>query len=326
MENHSYKKIAFLFPGQGAQYPGIAKDFVNNFSAARLTLEEADKVLNRPISDIILNGPEYLLTQTQNSQVAIYTASIAILRVVEELYELCPFVCTGLSLGEYTALTAGEWLPFMVALPLVQKRGEFMSAACEISQGSMAVVIGIDAHSVQEVVKSLHLPDDLWVANYNCPGQVVISGTARGIEAGTEAVKAKGAKRVIPLQVHGAFHSGLMKSAEESLAPFIEHAHMTKGSTKLVMNVTGTFEEDIQSVKRNLIKQVTHSVRWEQGIRSMEEAGVDLYVEFGPGKTLAGMNKRIGVKAPTLSIEKIEDLDQLSILSKEGKIKCNHNS
>lgn len=303
-----HQKIALIFPGQGAQYPGMAKDFFKEFSAARLTFEEADDLLERRLSDIIFNGPESELTQTRNSQTGIYVASIAIFRVIKELFEIEPFVCAGLSLGEYVALTAGEYLRFQQCLPLVQTRGDLMNKACEETKGEMAVVLGLKADEVEQALKSVHLPNDLWIANYNCPGQIVLAGTLKGIEAGKAAVLAKGAKRVLPLQVHGAFHSGLMKSAEKRLSEPLIHAPLKKGSSALVMNVPGNFVSDVEQIREHLIQQVTHSVRWEQGIRAMDEAGVDLYLELGPGKTLAGMNKRIGVKAPTISVEKIEDL------------------
>lgn len=304
------KKIAFIFPGQGAQFPGMGKDFVNNFSAARLTFEEADEILGRRLSDIILNGPESELTQTENSQTGIYVTSMAILRVLLEINGLKPEVCAGLSLGEYTALTAAEMLDFIHCLPLIQTRAKLMNQACEATPGTMAVVIGLNGDVVEQIVKEINLPKDLWVANINCPGQVVISGTAKGVEAGTEAVKAKGAKMVLPLRVQGAFHSGLMQSAEKKLAEPIQRAPFKKGSAKLVMNVPGNFVEESQ-IQTNLVKQVTHPVRWEQGIRAIEQSGIELFVEFGPGKTLSGMNKRICPQIPTVSVETVDELDAL---------------
>lgn len=307
-----HQRIACIFPGQGAQYPGMAKDFIQEFSAARLAFEEADDLLKRHLSEIILNGPEAELTKTKNSQTGIYVASMAIFRVIKELFEIDPFVCAGLSLGEYTALTAGEYLLFKDCLPLVQTRGELMNQACEETKGEMVVVLGLNGDEVEQAVKETQLPHDLWVANYNCPGQIVLAGTPKGIEAGKAAVLAKGAKRVLPLQVHGAFHSGLMQSAEKRLAEPLMHAPLKKGASALVMNVPGDFVSDIKQIRQNLIEQVTRSVRWEQGIRAMEKQEVDLYIEIGPGKTLAGMNKRIGVKVPTISIEKVEDLQALT--------------
>jgi [acyl-carrier-protein] S-malonyltransferase len=303
-----FQRIAFLFPGQGAQYPGMAGDFVRNFSAARLAFEEADAILQRPLSSIILEGPEAALVETRNSQAGIFTASTAIFRAVAEALDQEPYVCAGLSLGEYTALTAAGCLSFADALPLIELRGRFMNEACESTPGAMAAVIGLDADAVEEVVREACLPHDLWIANFNCPGQVIISGTKRGIEEGTALLKERKAKRILPLSVHGAFHSGLMQSAQDRLAPYLEKARLQKAATQVVMNVPGDFVNDEEAMRRNLIMQVTQPVKWEQGIRAMERHGIDLYIEFGPGKTLSGMNKRIGVQAPTLSIEKIEDL------------------
>jgi [acyl-carrier-protein] S-malonyltransferase len=307
------KKIAFVFPGQGAQYPGMGKDFFEESSTVRETFEEANDLLKRDLKKIILEGPKDILTETRNSQAGIYVVSIAFLRVLEKLFpQLKPTVCSGLSLGEYSAVTAAGYLPFAQGLPLVQYRGEYMNDACESRSGTMAVVLGLDADAVEALVKEVDMPHDLWAANFNCPGQVVISGTAKGIEAGTAAAKAKGAKRVLPLQVHGAFHSGLMKDAEERLRPHVEDAPLQASSIELVMNVPGDYVTDIQRIRDNLIQQVTHPVRWEQGIRRMCESGVELFVEIGCGKTLAGFNKRINELIPTVSIEKVADLEQLN--------------
>lgn len=305
-----FKKIAFLFPGQGAQYVGMAGDFVKNFAAARLVFEEADDLLKRSLSKIISEGPEKELLQTKNSQTGIFVAGIAILRVVQEMHGLAPFACAGLSLGEYTALTAGGWMAFRDALPLVQHRGELMNEACEVFPGTMSVVMGCSGAEVDDIVNNLKMPNDIWVANYNCPGQVVISGTFKGVEAATAEALKKGAKRVLPLSVYGAFHSGLMQGAEKKLEPYILNTPIKKGVAKIVMNVPGDFVSDLDTVRLNLIKQVTGSVRWEQEIRALEQSGVDLFIEFGPGKTLTGLNKRIGVKVPIISIDKLDDLEE----------------
>ncbi len=307
--------IAFIFPGQGAQYPGMAKDFVSTFPVARHTLEEADDLLGRRLSTLILEGPENLLTETKNSQVGIFVASMAILRVLHNLYpHISPAACAGLSLGEYTALCASGKLSFKETLALVQYRGQYMNDACEEIPGSMAVVLGLEGPEVEAIVREVNLPHDLWVANFNCPGQVVLSGTLKGIEIGSAAAKIKGAKRVLPLQVHGAFHSGLMATAEKRLREPIEAAKIVKSPIEFVMNVPGDFVEELDDIKENLIKQVTHSVRWEQGIRNMEKRGISCFIEIGCGKTLAALNKRIGVKVVTFSIEKIEDLQAIEQL------------
>lgn len=308
-----YKKIAFLFPGQGAQYAGMAKDFFENFAEARETFEEADDILKRKLSSIILQGPDPLLTETKNSQVGIYVASLAILRVIKKkIAGLKPTFCAGLSLGEYTALIAAGKISFEAGLQLVQHRGQFMNDACEDTKGTMAVILGLDGPIVEKMVKEVGMPNDLWAANFNCPGQVVISGTLAGIEAGTVAAKAKGAKRVLPLQVHGAFHSGLMRSAEERLADYVNAAPLVISDVDLVMNVTGKIAKEDKEIRSNLIKQVTHPVRWEEGIRTLGEMGTDLFIEIGCGKTLSGFNKRIGLPVPTLSVEKIEELETLA--------------
>lgn len=310
--SHS-KRTAFLFPGQGAQYAGMCKDFFENFPKARQTFQEADDALHRKLSKIILDGPEEELTETKNSQVGIYVTSMAILRVINDLYpKLHPYICAGLSLGEYTALTASKRLDFETCLSLIQYRGHYMNEACESNQGAMAVVLGLDAKEVESLVKEVNLPRDLWVANFNCPGQVVISGTRRGIEAGAATAKAKGAKRILPLPVHGAFHSGLMKTAEERLAEHIKQAPIKNSSVGFVMNVTGKLVADLSEIKSNLIKQVTSPVRWEQGIRVMGDEAVDLFIEIGCGKALTGFNKRILPNITSISIEKVADLDQLS--------------
>lgn len=309
------KKIAFLFPGQGAQYVGMCKDFVDNYSVAKQTFEEANELLGRDLSKIVFEGPEALLTETRNSQLGIYVASIAILRVVQSLKpELIPSMCAGLSLGEYTALTAAGRLSFIDGLSLVNHRSQFMNEACEASQGTMAVVLGLDAEEVKKIVDDAYLPNDLWVANYNCPGQIVISGTFKGIEAGTVALKAHGAKRVLPLQVHGAFHSGLMVEAKRRLEPYIIEVPLQENHCEIIMNVSGAPALNSAMIRENLVEQVTHSVRWEQGIRYMMSAGVDLFVEMGCGKTIAGFLKRIGVTAPFISIETVQDLKNLETI------------
>ncbi|MDR3624581.1 MAG: ACP S-malonyltransferase [Chlamydiales bacterium] len=306
------KRIAFLFPGQGSQHPGMGKDFFEAYPVCLETFQEADDILKRKLSSIIFEGPESLLTETRNSQTAIYVMSMAILRLVQtEFPEISPYVAAGLSLGEYTALSASQRISFAECLPLVQLRGELMNEACEKTKGTMAVILGLEPDVVEAFVKELQLPNDLWVANFNCPGQVVISGTSLGIEKGSIMAKEKGAKRIMPLQVHGAFHSGLMSLARDRLKEKIDQVPLQDSCIPIVMNTSGDFETDERRIRTLLVDQVTHSVRWQQGVCSMENHAIDLYLEMGPGKTLAGMNKRIGVKAPTISIEKIEDLSQL---------------
>ncbi|OGN64749.1 MAG: [acyl-carrier-protein] S-malonyltransferase [Chlamydiae bacterium RIFCSPHIGHO2_12_FULL_49_9] len=300
------KKIAFLFPGQGAQYPQMGKDFYGAFPIAKETFQEADDLLEEKLSKIIFEGPEDLLTETKYSQTGIFVVSMAILRSAQKEHpRLIPSVCSGLSLGEYTALCASDRLDFADTLRLVKERARLMNHACEITAGTMAAVLGMNGPDVEEALRG---SDGVWVANYNAPGQIVISGTKEGVEKGSRILKERGAKRVLPLSVHGAFHSGLMKSAQEGLAPYIAKAPIRDSSIEFVMNVPGQFVRSVDEIRKNLACQVTQSVKWEQGVEAMKKAGVEFYLEMGCGKTLSGLNRKIGA-APSFSIDKVTDLE-----------------
>ena len=308
-----FMKKAFLFPGQGAQAPGMGKDLYETFSVARHTFEEADDLLSFPLSKILFSGSESELMQTRYGQLALFVHSTALLRTLrEQLPHLVPDVCSGLSLGEYVALHASNRLSFAETLALVRARAELMNQACERTQGTMAAVLGLPFSKVEEIVSQVNPPHKVWIANYNCPQQTVISGSKEGVEAAGLLLKEAGAKRVLPLQVYGAFHSPFMQIAQDSLAPFIAEAPIEKSSILFVMNVVGDFVEEIDAIRDNLTKQVTHSVRWEQGIQAMKSWGVTFYLEIGSGKTLRGMNGKIAPEATTLSLEHVSDLDKLA--------------
>lgn len=301
-------KIAFIFPGQGAQYVGMAKDFYEEYPLVRETFEEASKLLSIDFTKLIFEGPESELTQTKNSQLAIFIVSAAILRVIRKLYpQLQPSVCAGLSLGEYTALYASGRISFADALHIVAARGKYMQEACEEQSGSMRVVLGLDPQIV-----AAHLPENVWIANLNCPGQVVIAGLTSAMPKAEEQLKAQGAKRLLPLEVSGAFHTPLMRSAQEKLKSQLLSVSLNEGSTRFVMNVPGDFVDFSFQIRDHLIAQVASPTQWEKGVRRLDE--VELFIEIGPGKTLSGMNKKIGVKGQTLSIEKTSDLAQLEQL------------
>ena len=305
-------KLAFLFPGQGAQYVGMGKDFFEAFPIARHVFEEAGDVLSKNVEKFIFEGPISDLTQTRNSQVCIFIVSMAVLRTLQNQFpDLKPLICAGLSLGEYSALCASNKLSFKHSLQLIQKRADLMHQACETVPGTMAAVLGLDVKTVQDTVGPL-VNENVWVANYNCPGQVVVSGTIKGVEIASIALKAAGAKRVMPLQVHGAFHSGLMQKAQDRLAKEIENCPLIDSNIDLVMNVTGTIEEDLEKIKKNMIEQVTNSVLWQQSIETMKEIPIDYYFEIGCGKTLTGMNKKMGLLSKTISLEKVVDLEKVS--------------
>jgi [acyl-carrier-protein] S-malonyltransferase len=239
--------------------------------------------------------------------VGIFIVSMAILRTLEQqIPDLSATVCSGLSLGEYTALCASGRLGFRETLLLVKERARLMHEACVNIPGTMAAVLGLAAPQIETAIQGI---PGIWIANYNAKDQIVISGTKEGVDKASILLKEKGAKRVVPLTVHGAFHSGLMQPAQEGLSPFVQNAAIQSSEIDFVMNVPGNFTSSIADIRRNLISQVTQSVRWEQGISAMRDAGVEQYIEIGCGKTLTGLNRKMGLSS-TLSIEKVTDLEQ----------------
>jgi len=288
----------------------MGHDFFAAHPEAKAVFKEADEILGTSFSKTIFEGSKEELTQTKNSQLAIFITSIAILRVVEALYpEIQPSVCAGLSLGEYSALVAAKKLSFADALLIVKARGESMQKACETHPGTMRVVLGLELPVVEEALLSI---DGAWVANLNCPGQIVISGTQEGIEKASTVLSEKGARRVIPLSVSGAFHSGLMQTAQDHMRPLIEECCLKPSFVEIAMNAKGNFIHEPTQIRSCMIDQVTHPVFWQKGVETMMNEGIELFIEMGPGKTLAGMNKKIGVSSPTISIEKREDLEALT--------------
>lgn len=308
-------RIALLFPGQGAQYVGMGKTFYEAYPLVRQIFEQADDLLKRNLSHTILNGPEEALTETKTAQPAIFVTSYAILQALRHHFSLPTPTCTaGLSLGEYTALTAAGVIPFEAALRLVSLRGALMHEACERHKGTMLVVMGLGDDQVRTMVHELRMPSDIWCANFNCPGQVVVSGTPKGIEAAANAAKSLGAKRTIPLQVHGAFHSQLMNDAKEGLEQALSEAPLTMTPVHVAMNVIGQFAENVEQIRELLVSQVTSSVLWHQCVAACTTQEISCFMEVGCGKTLTNMNKRIGVDVPSFAIETTADLHVLESL------------
>jgi [acyl-carrier-protein] S-malonyltransferase len=303
------KKIALLFPGQGAQYPGMGKDFYQTFKEAREVFQEADDLLKKPLTRLIFEGDEESLKQTKNSQLSIFVVSLAILKVLQSQIFFQPFAVSGLSLGEYTAFCAAGKLSFAEGLDLISKRADFMDQACRENEGTMVAILGLEDDEVIDLVKEAALPQELFAANFNVPGQVVISGTQKGIERGSQLAKMRGAKKIIPLTVQGAFHSGLMKGAQKNLKPHIEALFFRETPVKIVMNAIGDFAEGEKNFKETLNLQMISPVLWHKGIKALQEAEVTHFFEVGCGKSLKGFNKRLGLESQTFSFEKVGDLE-----------------
>ncbi len=299
-------KKAFLFPGQGAQKIGMGQSFYEADADARAVFEEASEILGYDMKALCFEENEKL-NLTQYTQPAMVTTGIAILKVVEK-HGLTPDTAAGLSLGEYEALFAAGALSERDAIRVVARRGELMEAAVPAGVGAMAAVLGAEAALIEETLSDI---PEVWIANYNCPGQIVISGKKEAVEAAAEALKARGVKRVLMLNVSGPFHSGLLREAGEELGKVLAETEIHPLRIPYYANVTGDKVEDAAKVRELLTEQVYSSVRFEQSIRNMLSAGVDTFYELGPGKTLAGFVKKIDRAATVVNIETMEDLAKL---------------
>ena len=297
-------KIAFVFPGQGAQYTGMAKDFYEKFPVSREVFEKASKVSGLDIKTLCFEENENL-NITEYTQIAMLTAEIAILRAVEEA-GIHSQVNAGLSLGEYGALAASGVMIEEDAFAIVRKRGILMQEAYPTG-GAMSAILGIDAELIEKICEET--PGIVSIANYNCPGQIVITGEETAVLTAGEALKAAGARRVIPLKVSGPFHCELLKEAGKKLGEELEKIEIQTFAIPYVTNVTAQYVTESDQIKDLLVKQVSSSVRWQQCVEQMINDGVDTFIEIGPGKTLTGFIKKINRNVKALHIEKIEDLE-----------------
>jgi [acyl-carrier-protein] S-malonyltransferase len=281
----------------------MGKSLYDQFPSYRQAFEEASDLLGDDMAKIVFASSEGEMTETRVSQVAIFLTSAATLRVLRhELPDLAPIFTAGLSLGEYTALYASGKMAFGTTLQLVKKRGAAMQEACLRTPGTMRVVLGLTPEAIRPL-----LPEGTWIANLNCPGQVVIAGRKEAILAAEDLLAEAGAKRVLPLDVSGAFHTPLMQSAADLLRPEILNAAVEETPVQLVMNVPGEVVSAPEEIRKNLILQVVSPTLWEKGIRTMMALGADQWLEIGPGKTLTGMNRKIGGFS-TLNLETPADL------------------
>ena len=304
-------KVAFIFPGQGSQYPGMGRDLAQNFASAREVFEEADSALGFAISQLCFDGPAEELQLTANTQPAILTVSVAAARVLREKGISADYVA-GHSLGEYSALVAAGALSLSDAVRLVRKRGQYMQEAVPVGQGAMAAILGMDSAALNEVCREAAQGDVVSPANLNSPGQVVIAGSAAAVTRAVELAKGRGAKRAIMLNVSAPFHCALMKPAQDRLSLDLDATEVLDPQVPLVNNVGAQVVTSASVVREGLKQQVTSTVRWEESIRLLRSEGVDLFVEVGPGKVLSGLVRQIDRAAECLRIEDSATLNDVT--------------
>ena len=292
--------IAFIFPGQGSQYIGMGKELVENFPLAAEIMEKANEILELDLAGLCFNGPAEELNLTENTQPAIYTISYMVTRLLNE-EGIYPLLAAGHSLGEYSALAAAGVFSFEEGLRLVRQRGILMNRAVPDNQGSMAAIIGLEDKIVQEICQEVNGICE--IANYNSPGQIVISGEREAVEAACQLAEDKGARRTVVLKVSGPFHSSLMKRAAEDFANIIGEIEFKKPAFPVVSNVTADFVEEPEEIKGLLIKQICSSVRWVESIKLIQAQGVNTFIEAGPGKVLRGLLRRIDSSLTTYNID-----------------------
>ncbi len=304
------RKIAFLFPGQGAQYTGMGRDFYDCYPEARAVFDRAARILGPDITDVIFSGPEDKLEQTEYAQPAILVVSTAIYRVLAGLgFRATAFA--GLSLGEYGALVAAGSLTFDDALPLVQKRGIYMQEAVPLGQGTMAAIMGLEHEEVEQLCREAQPAGIVAPANYNCPGQIVVSGHEAAVQRVKELARSAGAKRITGLKVSAPFHCALLKPVEEKMARELEKIEIKTASVPVVSNVTADFIHDTEQIKKNLVVQVSNPILWEHSIRRMISSGINCFIGLGPGTSLSRLMKRIAPELETYAVEKVAEIDQL---------------
>ncbi|EGD47274.1 malonyl CoA-acyl carrier protein transacylase [Ruminiclostridium papyrosolvens DSM 2782] len=302
-------KVAFLFPGQGAQYVGMGKEIADEYKSAGKIFDEATEALGFDVREMIFNSDDETLKITENTQPTIVTTSIACMQPLLEK-GIKPDFVAGLSLGEYAAHVAAGTVSFKDAVSLVKKRGKYMQEAVPLGVGAMAAIIGLENDDVIECCKEASEIGIVEPANFNCPGQIVVAGETAAVEKAAELCKTKGAKRAMLLPVSAPFHCSLLKPAGEKLAAELEKVSFKDMKIPVVSNVTGDAVTDKSMVKELLIRQVSTSVLWEKCISTMLDKGVNTFVEIGPGKVLSGFVKKIDKNVTVINIENLETLNK----------------
>ena len=300
-------RIAFIFPGQGAQVCGMGQDFYEQTETGKKIFDKASGLLGFSMPELCFEKNDRL-DITEYTQAAMVTAGIAMMRVLEEK-GIKPDVAAGLSLGEYCALAAAGVMSDEDAICMVRQRGILMQEAVPVGEGAMAAILALDAAAIEAVTGAM---EGVWIANYNCPGQIVISGKKAAVEEACEKLKAAGAKRALLLNVSGPFHSGMLTVAGEKLAQVLADVEIHTPRIPYVANVNAQFVTTEEPVKDLLTRQVSSSVRWQQSVEAMINDGVDTFIEIGPGRTLAGFMKKISKEVKTMNVEKLEDIEKVA--------------
>ncbi len=303
--------IGFVFPGQGAQHPGMGRELADNFTVAARVFEEANDALGFDLASLCFNGPEEDLKLTTNTQPAILTMSIAALRVLEQETDLAPSYVAGHSLGEYSALVCAGALPFADAVRTVRKRGAFMQEAVPVGEGAMAAVMGLDSETLDSVCAEAAQGQVVSPANYNSPVQIVIAGHAEAVERACALAGEKGAKRAVKLPVSAPFHCSLMVPAGERLSTVLADVPVGDLAVPVVTNVEAAPNDDGGRVRQLLVEQVSAPVRWAESVEKMAALGVDTFIEVGPGKVLSGLIKRMARKSTCRNLEDVSSLKAL---------------
>lgn len=298
-------KIAFIYPGQGAQYIGMGQEFYEQTETGKKTFDKASELLGFSMPDLCFKENDQL-NITEYTQAAMVTVSIAMTKVLHELGVFAD-VTAGLSLGEYAALFAAGVMREEDAITVVRQRGILMQEAVPAGIGAMAAILALDNETIENVTKDI---EGVWIANYNCPGQTVISGKKEAVALACEKLKEAGAKRTLPLNVSGPFHSGMLAEAGEKLGKVLEGVSLNTPSIPYVANVTAGYVTDVSQVRDLLTRQVSSSVRWQQSVEAMIAEGTDTFVEIGPGKTLSGFMKKISRDVKVMNIEKLADMEK----------------